>query len=196
MAENKSELKVYFEGDTLSIRLVSSPEFADVVVGKDGELSINAEQKNLGVNLGRLEKEKGLAFDQVAAAGICEKDIEIFDREKRISDVLIKLGVPANIRGYRFIREAIIIILDNPDALHAVTKSIYPVISQKNSTTPSRVERAIRHAIEVSSARASSELYMKLFIPITRSNGKTKPTNSEFLATVAEYYRLSLKENK
>ena len=102
------------------------------------------------------------------------------------------VGVPAHIKGYQYIREAIMLAVNNEEILNSVTKSLYPTLSEKFSTTPSRVERAIRHAIEVAWNRGQIEMHEKIFGYTVNSN-KGKPTNSEFIAMIADRIRLSEK---
>jgi len=113
--------------------------------------------------------------------------------EAEITDIMHDVGIPAHIKGYQYIREAITMVVNDVELLSAVTKELYPSIAKKHNTTPSRVERAIRHAIEVASSRGKVESIDKLF-GYTTNNGKGKPTNSEFIAMVAD--KLRLKKNK
>ena len=110
--------------------------------------------------------------------------------ELAISKLLHSLGIPSHIRGYQYIRESIYMMYENPDMIGGVTKCIYPEVAIRYDTTASRVERAIRHAIEVSWARGDYELMDELFghsVDFDRS----KPTNSEFIATLADNLRLN-----
>ena len=101
--------------------------------------------------------------------------------------------MPAHIKGYQYLREAIMIAVDDMDVINAVTKVLYPEVAKRFSTTPSRVERAIRHAIEVAWDRGDLETLQKYF-GYTVSNAKGKPTNSEFIAMIAD--RLVLEQRK
>ena len=112
--------------------------------------------------------------------------------ESEITNLIHEIGVPAHIKGYQYLREAILIAVDDMDILNAVTKQLYPAIAQKYDTTPSRVERAIRHAIEVAWSRGKMDTIEKLF-SYSISIGKGKPTNSEFIALIADRMRLELK---
>ena len=111
------------------------------------------------------------------------------DLETKITKIIQEIGVPAHIKGYLYIREAITMVIDDMDYLGAITKELYPAVAAKFSTTPSRVERAIRHAIEVAWNRGKIETLDKLF-GYTVSNSKGKPTNSEFIALIADKLRL------
>ena len=114
------------------------------------------------------------------------------DLEIDISTILREIGVPAHIKGYQYIRDAISIVVENRDLLSGVTKELYPMIAQKNKTTPSRVERAIRHAIEVAWNRGKPDIIEALF-GYTVQHDKGKPTNSEFIALIADKLRLERK---
>lgn len=117
---------------------------------------------------------------------------EIKDLESEITNIIHEIGIPAHIKGYMYLREAITMVVNNMELLSAVTKELYPAIAKKFNTTASRVERAIRHAIEVAWSRGEVETINKIF-GYTVHNDKGKPTNSEFIAMVADKLRL---ENK
>ncbi|HAU5120435.1 TPA: sporulation transcription factor Spo0A [Clostridioides difficile] len=109
--------------------------------------------------------------------------------ETEITNIIHEIGVPAHIKGYLYLREAIKMVIDNVELLGAVTKELYPSIAKKFNTTPSRVERAIRHAIEVAWSRGKVDTINQLF-GYTVHNTKGKPTNSEFIAMIADKLRL------
>ncbi len=111
------------------------------------------------------------------------------DLETKITKIIQEIGVPAHIKGYLYLREAIRIVIDDMDYLGAVTKELYPAVATKFNTTPSRVERAIRHAIEVAWNRGKIDTIDKIF-GYTVNNNKGKPTNSEFIALIADKLRL------
>lgn len=111
--------------------------------------------------------------------------------EARITNIIHEIGVPAHIKGYLYLREAISMVIQDMELLGAVTKELYPNIAIKFKTTPSRVERAIRHAIEVAWTRGKIDTIDKIF-GYTVNNNKGKPTNSEFIAMVADKLRLEL----
>ena len=102
-----------------------------------------------------------------------------------VTSIIHEIGVPAHIKGYQYLREAIIITVGNMEVINAVTKVLYPEVAKRFGTTPSRVERAIRHAIEVAWDRGDLETLQKFF-GYTVSNAKGKPTNSEFIAMIAD----------
>ncbi|MDR1668597.1 MAG: sporulation transcription factor Spo0A [Oscillospiraceae bacterium] len=112
--------------------------------------------------------------------------------ENRITHIIHEIGVPAHIKGYQYVREAIAYSVQNREAIGAVTKILYPRVAEAFGTTPSRVERAIRHAIEVAWDRGDLETLQSIF-GYTVSNAKGKPTNSEFIAMIADRLQLELK---
>lgn len=111
--------------------------------------------------------------------------------ETRISKMLHSLGIPSHIKGYQYIRESILLIYKNPYIIGGITKELYPEVAERYKTTSSRVERAIRHAIEVSWNRGDYE-YMEELFGHSVDYDRAKPTNSEFIATVADKLRLDL----
>jgi len=113
--------------------------------------------------------------------------------EGRVTAIIHEIGVPAHIKGYQYLREAIMIAVEDMDVINAVTKVLYPEVAKHFGTTPSRVERAIRHAIEVAWDRGDLETLQKYF-GYTVNSAKGKPTNSEFIAMIAD--RLSLQRKQ
>lgn len=111
------------------------------------------------------------------------------DLEAKVSNAIREIGVPAHIKGYMYLREAIIMVVERVDLLSAVTKELYPAIASKYKTTASRVERAIRHAIEVAWTRGNVDLINSVF-GHTVNPERGKPTNSEFIALIADKLRL------
>lgn len=114
------------------------------------------------------------------------------DLETRVTDIIHEIGVPAHIKGYQYLREAIMVAVRDREAVSAITKVLYPTVAKTFSTTASRVERAIRHAIEVAWDRGDLET-LQGFFGYTVSNVKGKPTNSEFIAMIADRLQLQLK---
>jgi len=112
--------------------------------------------------------------------------------EAKITNIIHEIGVPAHIKGYLYLREAVTMVVENMELLSAVTKELYPNIAKKFNTTPSRVESAIRHAIEVAWSRGKVDTINNLF-GYTVHTDKGKPTNSEFIAMVADKLRLEQK---
>ena len=107
-----------------------------------------------------------------------------------VTSIIHEIGVPAHIKGYQYLRDAIIMTVEDMDSINAVTKVLYPTVARHYKTTASRVERAIRHAIEVAWDRGDLEVLQKYF-GYTVSNAKGKPTNSEFIALIADRVLLS-----
>lgn len=112
--------------------------------------------------------------------------------ETVIADIMREIGVPAHIKGYQYLRESIVLVVERPDLIHAVTKELYPTIAKNNITTASRVERAIRHAIEVAWDRGDVDVLSSYF-GYTILNSRGKPTNSEFIAMISDKLRLDMK---
>ena len=121
-----------------------------------------------------------------------EKKKDQENLEALVTNVIHEVGVPAHIKGYQYLREAIMMVVNNIDIINQITKQLYPDIANKYETTPSRVERAIRHAIEVAWTRGQADTVESIF-GYTISAAKGKPTNSEFIAMIADKLRLELK---
>ena len=115
--------------------------------------------------------------------------------ENRVTNMLHEIGIPAHIKGYHYLRDAIMMAVEDMDVLNAITKILYPTVAKKYQTTSSRVERAIRHAIEVAWSRGKLDTLDELF-GYTVSTGKGKPTNSEFIALIADTIQLEYKHGK
>ena len=113
--------------------------------------------------------------------------------ELTVTEILHQIGVPAHIKGYQFLRDAILLTMDEPDYINAVTKRLYPEIAKKNGTTASRVERAIRHAIEVAWDLGDVDT-LNSYFGYTIHNLRGKPTNSEFIAMIADKMRLDKRQ--
>ncbi|MDE6025889.1 MAG: sporulation transcription factor Spo0A [Lachnospiraceae bacterium] len=112
--------------------------------------------------------------------------------ELNVTEIIHEIGVPAHIKGYQYLRSSIIMAVKDMDVLNSITKQLYPSIAKEHGTTSSRVERAIRHAIEVAWGRGKTDTINELF-GYTMSQGKLKPTNSEFIALIADKIRLDNK---
>lgn len=112
--------------------------------------------------------------------------------EVTVTEILHQIGVPAHIKGYHYLRESIIMSINTPEVINAVTKQLYPAVAKKYSTTSSRVERAIRHAIEVAWDRGDVEI-LNSYFGYTIHTGRGKPTNSEFIAMISDKLRLQIK---
>ncbi len=111
--------------------------------------------------------------------------------ELMVTEIIHQIGVPAHIKGYHYLREAIILSVKNNEILGSVTKLLYPTVAKNHGTTSSRVERAIRHAIEVAFTRGNEEELYRIF-GYTVSNAKGKPTNSEFIAMIADKLEMGM----
>ena len=114
------------------------------------------------------------------------------DLQVTVSEIMHQIGVPAHIKGYQYLREAIILSIDDTEMMNSVTKVLYPTVAKKFSTTPSRVERAIRHAIEVAWDRGDVDVLSSYF-GYTIQSSRGKPTNSEFIAMISDKLRLNMK---
>ncbi len=125
-----------------------------------------------------------------AAAAVSENSLEQY-----VTNVIHEIGVPAHIKGYQYLRDAIMLCINDMDLLNSITKILYPEIAKKYGTTPSRVERALRHAIEVAWSRGKMDTIYALF-GYTINSGKGKPTNSEFIALISDKIRLELNLNR
>lgn len=162
---------------------------ADYYVVKPFELDVfaNRIRQLFSGSLGMTEPRRTYSENQEEAANLMNNNLE-----SEITNIIHEIGVPAHIKGYLYLREAIAMVVNDVELLSAVTKELYPSIAKKFNTTPSRVERAIRHAIEVAWSRGQVETINKIF-GYTVRNTKGKPTNSEFIAMVADKLRLKQK---
>ncbi len=114
------------------------------------------------------------------------------DLEMTVTNVIHQIGVPAHIKGYHYLRESIMLSINNVEMINSITKQLYPTVAKAFNTTPSRVERAIRHAIEVAWDRGDVDT-LNGFFGYTIHNGRGKPTNSEFIAMISDKLRLKIK---
>ena len=119
-------------------------------------------------------------------------NVEDFVLERYITEVMLDIGVPAHLKGYHYLRDAILLSGRDMEVVSSVTKLLYPTIAKHFKTTDQKVERAIRNAIEVSWSRGNVETFEKLF-GYSILQGKTRPTNSEYIARIADKMRLDLK---
>ncbi len=115
-----------------------------------------------------------------------------FSLEVKVTEILHQIGVPAHIKGYHYLRDSIIMSIEKPEIINAVTKQLYPSVAKKYSTTSSRVERAIRHAIEVAWDRGDVEV-LNSYFGYTIQGSRGKPTNSEFIAMISDKLRLQMR---
>ncbi len=148
------------------------------------------QMKALGIAILNVNEQKLDKHDDVGEQGDNNDDSrEHQTLELIVSNVMKELGMPAHIKGYYYGREAILMVVKEPEIISYVTKKLYPTVAKKFDTTPSRVERAIRHAIEVAWERGNIEAQERYF-GYTVDSEKGKPTNSEFIAEIAEFIRL------
>lgn len=124
--------------------------------------------------------------------GIKSVPLDSFSIEVKVTEILHQIGVPAHIKGYHYLRDSIIMSIEQPDIINAVTKQLYPSVAKKYSTTSSRVERAIRHAIEVAWDRGDVEV-LNSYFGYTIQGSRGKPTNSEFIAMISDKLRLQIR---
>ena len=120
------------------------------------------------------------------------EDVSEKNLEADVTEIIHEIGVPAHIKGYQYLRDAIVMSVNDMDMLNSITKILYPTIAKKYQTTSSHVERAIRHAIEVAWSRGKMDTIDEMF-GYTIHNGKGKPTNSEFIALITDRIRLEYK---
>lgn len=184
-----------------------------VMISAVGQDKITKQAINLGaqyyvvkpfdieVLIKRIEELKNYQLPEPANSFIVKEAkasyIEVSDNKQEnlealVTNIIHEVGVPAHIKGYQYLREAIMMVVDNIDMINQITKQLYPEIAHKYKTTSSRVERAIRHAIEVAWGRGRLDVMEKIFGYTVDSN-KGKPTNSEFIAMIADKLRLELK---
>lgn len=135
------------------------------------------------------DENNNLFGHKIDAKQEAQNEKDVHDLEKDVTDMIHEIGVPAHIKGYQYLREAIMMSVQDIEMLNSITKILYPSIAKKYQTTPSRVERAIRHAIEVAWSRGKMET-LDAFFGYTINIGKGKPTNSEFIALIADKIRL------
>ena len=121
-----------------------------------------------------------------------ERPAGVSSLEMQVTDIIHQIGVPAHIKGYQYLRDAILMAIDDDQIINAVTKRLYPAVAKKHATTSSRVERAIRHAIEVAWDRGDVDV-LNAYFGYTIHNSRGKPTNSEFIAMISDKFRLQLK---
>ncbi len=160
---------------------------ADYYISKTVELSEIADRLVMFT-----QKNSGGAKELEGLFRVAVQEEKTTSIESMVSNIIKLVGVPAHIKGYQFLRDAIMWTIEDMGLINAVTKELYPGIAKKYNTTSSRVERAIRHAIEVAWERGDIETINKLF-GYTVHNNKGKPTNSEFIAMIADRLRLQLK---
>ncbi|MBP1889770.1 two-component system response regulator (stage 0 sporulation protein A) [Clostridium moniliforme] len=167
---------------------VVKPFDMDVFTKRIREMFNTGVNKTSGINRSSIMNKNNDSISHNSSISYGEP----VDLETEITSIIHEIGVPAHIKGYMYLREAITMVVNDMELLSAVTKELYPSIAKKYNTTASRVERAIRHAIEVAWGRGQIDAINKLF-GYTIHNDKGKPTNSEFIAIIADKLRLKNK---
>lgn len=132
-----------------------------------------------------IKRAKELCENDLQNLIVSQKNDSLKEIEEKITNIFITVGIPAHIKGYQFLREAIKLAMGNPDIINSITKKLYPTIAEKFDTSASKVERAIRHAIEVAWNRGKIENINSIF-GLTVYTSNEKPTNGEFIALVAD----------
>ncbi len=189
-----SILKALSTMDKKPATLVTSGFITDYVAGAAVSLGaryLMLKPCEMSVLVERLEEIRGCGEKNVVPMGRSAKT----GIETMVTSIIHEIGVPAHIKGYQYLREAIIIAVNDMDVINAITKVLYPQVAKTFQTTPSRVERAIRHAIEVAWDRGDLDTLQKFF-GYTVSNTKGKPTNSEFIALIADKLQLQLRSQE
>ncbi len=177
--------------DKITQRAISLGADYYVIKPFDFEVFIERIRQTMGSTSGNIEKKRLISTGTSSATGSIQRPLVNNNRslEAEITNIIHEVGVPAHIKGYLYLRDAITMVVEKVELLSAVTKELYPSIAKKYNTTSSRVERAIRHAIEVAWSRGRVDTINTLF-GYTINNVKGKPTNSEFIAMVADKLRL------
>ena len=168
---------------------VDNPRFEQEVLGAGADYYFLKpfDTDVLAERIIQLTGWKHSGHDNIIANSAAEPDLEVI-----VSEIMHQIGVPAHIKGYQYLREAIILSIKNNEMINSVTKLLYPTVAKSFSTTSSRVERAIRHAIEVAWDRGDVDVLSSYF-GYTIQNSRGKPTNSEFIAMISDKLRLRLK---
>ncbi|EEV00518.1 sporulation transcription factor Spo0A [Roseburia intestinalis L1-82] len=151
----------------------------------DNDMIIDRIKRIKNRSVPGMEKRKINAYEK--AEPVSERSLEA-----DVTEIIHEIGVPAHIKGYQYLRDAIVMSVNDMEMLNSITKILYPTIAKKYQTTSSRVERAIRHAIEVAWSRGKMDTIDEMF-GYTIHNGKGKPTNSEFIALITDRIRLEHK---
>ncbi len=166
---------------------VLKPFKMDVLMKRIRELVNEPLEKPKQNQIMQMPKEEKTNYVNIKKEATKEEILEI-----KVTNIIHEIGVPAHIKGYQYLRDGIIMVVNNIEVINQITKLLYPDLAKKYKTTPSRVERAIRHAIEVAWNRGQIETVESIFGYTVNSN-KGKPTNSEFIAMIADKLRLDLK---
>ena len=177
----------------VSVVLASySSDYINTILAELGTEYVIRRPCDLRAVADRLREIRAAVFERGRTAisrGQAASDVNV---EAMVTSIIHEIGVPAHIKGYQYMREAIMIAVNDMDAINSITKVLYPQVAKTFQTTSSRVERAIRHAIEVAWDRGDIETLQRFF-GYTVSNAKGKPTNSEFIALIADKLQLQIK---
>ena len=188
-----SVLKAISSMERKPVTLATSRFITDYVASAAANLGVRylmVKPCDMSALVERLEEIRGNGRQAAPGKAMTGTNIESL-----VTGIIHEIGVPAHIKGYQYLREAIIIAVNDMDVINAITKVLYPQVAKTFQTTPSRVERAIRHAIEVAWDRGDLDTLQRFF-GYTVSNTKGKPTNSEFIALIADKLQLQLKGNQ
>lgn len=177
-----------FSSDNFPVVLMTSSFVTQEVASQSSELGAS-------MFLSKPYSASALADSLIRLAEKADPKVHAPGLEELVTSIIHEVGVPAHIKGYQYVREAIMITVEDMEVINSVTKILYPEVAKRYHTTPSRVERAIRHAIEVAWDRGDLETLQRFF-GYTVSNEKGKPTNSEFIAMISDRIRLRLKNGK
>ena len=184
-------------GNCLKIYSVYEEIFSVLSAGKEtesvyqlfGSLMQNNREFQVVITVPSIRGEEENTLDLQKINAVAAPEEKNYDLEQDVTDMIHEIGVPAHIKGYQYLREAIMMSVEDSEMMGSITKILYPTIAKKYRTTASRVERAIRHAIEVAWNRGRMETLDDMF-GYTINTGKGKPTNSEFIALMADKIRL------
>lgn len=172
------------------------PEFIMLSEMCNDKIAAKALYAGAGYYLSKTLDKKDIANRVVQMVKVNESPVLVKkdknNIENEVTEIIHEIGVPAHIKGYQYLRQAIIMTIDDIEMINSITKILYPTVAKAYNTTASRVERAIRHAIEVAWDRGDTEVLNKFF-GYTVSYGRGKPTNSEFIAMIADRLRLQMK---
>ncbi len=169
-----------------------------IIVSNNADPVLEREAAALGASFTLKPVDPQFLVDKINhMCGVAEKAPEVPDEtdlECAVTEIIHQVGIPAHIKGYHYLRTAIMLSVNNDEMINSITKLLYPTVAKQYDTTSSRVERAIRHAIEIAWDRGDIDVLTKIF-SYTVHTAKGKPTNSEFIALIADHLRLKFKQN-
>lgn len=179
-------------GETAKLGLTELPKFIIITSFANDEIMRSAAKAGASYFIPKPFEEENL-IERIKQCCISTNATPKMNLEKSITEMILDVGIPAHIKGYHYLRTAIKLSVEDNSMLSGVTKVLYPTVAKSYNTTASRVERAIRHAIEVAWDRGNLETLHKMF-GYSINTAKGKPTNSEFIAMIADKLRLQLKQ--